>query len=130
MNTFEQFTALVTQHANGLSPEQLAVYWRLSTSGECVSPSYEVFRGYPARHPMEEFVSMASSRNAIRPDDYLGDLRRGPHQIIGALADVSTTHGASLPIYFFPGAGIYAAAVSDTEVLDVWMSWPCYPENW
>ena len=99
MNTFEQFKAQVTQHACGLGPEQLAGYWGRSTSGECVSPSYEVFRGYPTRHPLAEFVEMAASRNGIRPDDYLGDLLRGPHEVVGSLTDV-------------------------------WMSWPCYPENW
>lgn len=130
MNTFEQFKAQVTQHACGLGPEQLAGYWGRSTSGECVSPSYEVFRGYPTRHPLAEFVEMAASRNGIRPDDYLGDLLRGPHEVVGSLTDDSTSPAASLPVYFFPGAGIYAAAVSDIEVLDVWMSWPCYPENW
>lgn len=130
MNKFEQFTTKVTLHACGLSQEQLAGYWAQSTSGECVSPSYEVFRGYPFRHPLSEFVEMAASCNAIQPDDYLGDLLKGPHQIVGILADDSNSLGISQTIYFFPDAGIYAAAVSDTEVLDVWLSWPCYPVNW
>lgn len=130
MNMFDQFTTQVIAHASGLRQEQLSGFWALSCSGECVSPSYEVFRGYPARHTLSEFVEMAASRNAIRSDDYMGDLLRGPYQVVGALTDNGVSPGSSLPVYSFPDAGIYTAAVSDTEVLDVWLSWPCYPESW
>lgn len=73
---------------------------------------------------------MAAFRNAIRPGDYLGDFFRGPHQVVGNLWADSMSSAVRMPVYFFPDAGIYAAAISDTEVLDVWMGWPCYPENW
>ncbi|EFH6756313.1 hypothetical protein GNW48_16610 [Escherichia coli] len=85
MDDKEQFTNLVAKHASGLTEEQLAGYDACSLDGECVTPSYEVFRGYRTRHT---------------------------------------------PVYFFPDTGVYAAAVSETRVLDAWLCWPCYPANW
>ncbi|QAZ74654.1 hypothetical protein FORC82_p133 (plasmid) [Escherichia coli] len=53
MDDKEQFTNLVAKHASGLTEEQLAGYDACSLDGECVTPSYEVFRGIvPATHWM------------------------------------------------------------------------------
>nr|WP_235684259.1 hypothetical protein [Salmonella enterica] len=87
MDDKEQFTNLVAKHASGLTEEQLAGYDACSLDGECVTPSYEVFRGYRTRHTLDEFLEMAISLNAIHPDEYLTDMLLKPHEVIGALAD-------------------------------------------
>ncbi|EJI0742394.1 hypothetical protein ACEU81_005165, partial [Escherichia coli] len=53
-----------------------------------------------------------------------------PHEVIGALADEGDQLNNATPVYFFPDTGVYAAAVSETRVLDAWLCWPCYPANW
>lgn len=130
MDDKEQFTNLVAKHASGLTEEQLAGYDACSLDGECVTPSYEVFRGYRTRHTLDEFLEMAISLNAIHPDEYLTDMLLKPHEVIGALADEGDQLNNATPVYFFPDTGVYAAAVSETRVLDTWLCWPCYPANW
>ncbi|MDU1985585.1 MAG: hypothetical protein E6733_10815 [Streptococcus parasanguinis] len=130
MNNIDQFKKTVFEHACSLSPEQMSVYQSQSNTGECISMSYEVFRGYMERNSLEDFVAMAVSQNAIHPDAYLSDLLQDNHEVIGSLNNELQLQAADIPIFFFPGSGIYAAAVSENEVLDVWLSWPCYPVNW
>ena len=117
MDDKEQFTNLVAKHASGLTEEQLAGYDACSTDGECVTPSYEVFRGIVPAIP-DEFLEMAISLNAIHPDEYLTDMLLKPHEVIGALADEGDQLNNATPVYFFPDTGVYAAAVSETRVLD------------
>ncbi|HFK2713334.1 TPA: hypothetical protein ACG1OX_003934 [Escherichia coli] len=111
MDDKEQFTNLVAKHASGLTEEQLAGYDACSLDGECVTPSYEVFRGYRTRHTLDEFLEMAISLNAIHPDEYLTDMLLKPHEVIGALADEGDQLNNATPVYFFPDTGVYAAAV-------------------
>ena len=118
MDDKEQFTSLVAKHASRLTEEQLAGYDDCSQYGECVSPSYEVF------------LELAISLNAIHPDEYLTDMLLKPHEVIGALADEGDQLNNATPVYIFPDTGVYAAAVSETRVLDAWLCWPCYPANW
>ncbi|MEX8598708.1 hypothetical protein AB8D83_23510, partial [Salmonella enterica] len=73
---------------------------------------------------------MAITLNAIHPDEYLTDMLLKPHEVIGALADEGDQLNNATPVYFFPDTGVYAAAVSETRVLDAWLCWPCYPANW
>ncbi|WP_337224678.1 hypothetical protein [Salmonella enterica] len=115
MDDKEQFTNLVAKHASGLTEEQLAGYDACSLDGECVTPSYEVFRGYRTRHTLDEFLEMAISLNAIHPDEYLTDMLLKPHEVIGALADEGDQLNNATPVYFFPDTGVYAAAVSETR---------------
>jgi hypothetical protein len=79
---------------------------------------------------LDEFLEMAISLNAIHPDEYLTDMLLKPHEVIGALADEGDQLNNATPVYFFPDTGVYAAAVSETRVLDAWLCWPCYPANW
>lgn len=130
MNNIEQFKITVIEHACSLSPDQMSIFQFQSNTGECISMSYEVFRGYMERNSLEDFVAMAVSQNAIHPDAYLSDLLLGNHEVIGSFINELQPEAADIPVYFFPGNGIYAAAVSENEVLDVWLSWPCYPVNW
>ncbi|HAP2476153.1 TPA: hypothetical protein ISC70_004488 [Escherichia coli] len=130
MDDKEQFTSLVAKHASRFTEEQLAGYDACSQYGECVSPSYEVFRGYRTRHTLDEFLELAISLNAIHPDEYLTDMLLKPHEVIGALADEGDQLNNATPVYIFPDTGVYAAAVSETRVLDAWLCWPCYPANW
>ncbi|HHL0036614.1 TPA: hypothetical protein ACQZK0_004887 [Enterobacter mori] len=130
MNKIEQFKEKVIEHSRSISPDQMSMFQSQSNTGECISMSYEVFRGYMERNSLEDFVEMAVSQNAIHPDAYLSDLLQGSHEVIGSLINELQQQAADIPIYFFPGNGIYAAAVSENEVLDVWLSWPCYPVNW
>lgn len=130
MNNIEHFKKKVAEHASRLDSDQIGLFQLQSCTGECVSLSYEVFRGYLERHSLADFVEMAVSRNAIRPDEYLSDLLQGTHEIIGSLLEGKYNNAEGTPIYFFQDKGIYAAAVSENEVLDAWMSWPCYPVNW
>lgn len=125
-----KFTKLVAKHASGLTGELLAVYDACSLNGECVTPAYEVFRGYRSRHTLDEFLEMAISLNAIHPDEYLSDMLLNPCEVIGALSDEEDQFNNASLVYFFPGTGVYAAAVSETRVLDAWLCWPCYPANW
>ncbi|MDC9092924.1 hypothetical protein PSK32_00335 [Escherichia coli] len=80
--------------------------------------------------PLDEFLELAISLNAIHPDEYLTDMLLKPHEVIGALADEGDQLNNATPVYFFPDTGVYAAAVSETRVLDAWLCWPCYPANW
>ncbi|HCR9954135.1 TPA: hypothetical protein OHP72_005278, partial [Escherichia coli] len=105
MDDKEQFTNLVAKHASGLTEEQLAGYDACSLDGECVTPSYEVFRGYRTRHTLDEFLEMAISLNAIHPDEYLTDMLLKPHEVIGALADEGDQLNNATPVYFFPDTG-------------------------
>ena len=118
MTDIEQFEKQVAQHASSLSPDQISEFLSQSNTGECVSMSYEVYRGYLERHSLVELVKIAVSRNAIRPADYLNDLLSGAHEVSGSLVDNTKLETEGRPVYFFPAAGIYAAAVSDTEVID------------
>jgi len=81
------------------------------------------------REPIR-WAYIAVSQNAIHPDAYLNDLLQGNHEVIGSLINEFQPEAADIPIYFFPANGIYAAALSENEVLDAWLSWPCYPLNW
>lgn len=76
------------------------------------------FPGYRTRHTTDEFLEMAISLNAIHPDEYLTDMLLKPHEVIGALADEGDQLNNATPVYFFPDTGVYAAAVSETRVLD------------
>jgi hypothetical protein len=76
------------------------------------------FPGYRTRHTLDEFLEMAISLNAIHPDEYLTDMLLKPHEVIGALADEGDQLNNATPVYFFPDTGVYAAAVSETRVLD------------
>lgn len=78
-------------------------------------------RGFPGvSYPpyLDEFLEMAISLNAIHPDEYLTDMLLKPHEVIGALADEGDQLNNATPVYFFPDTGVYAAAVSETRVLD------------
>ncbi len=86
------------------STRAIVRFWALSCSGECVSPSYEVFRGI---------------QHAIRYQNLLRWLHpampstRGLHGRFASGAvpgcrwptDNGTLLGTSLPVYFFPEAG-------------------------
>lgn len=74
--------------------------------------------GYRTRHTTDEFLELAISLNAIHPDEYLTDMLLKPHEVIGALADEGDQLNNATPVYFFPDTGVYAAAVSETRVLD------------
>ncbi|WP_395314673.1 hypothetical protein V1588_24285 (plasmid) [Enterobacter hormaechei subsp. xiangfangensis] len=111
MDDKEQFTNLVAKHASGLTEEQLAGYDACSLDGECVTPSYEVFRGYRTRHTLDEFLEMAISLNAIHPDEYLTDMLLKPHEVIGALADEGDQLNNATPVYFFPDTGVQRPSV-------------------
>lgn len=99
MDDKEQFTSLVAKHASRFTEEQLAGYDACSQYGECVSPSYEVFRGYRTRHTLDEFLELAISLNAIHPDEYLTDMLLKPHEVIGALADEGDQLNNATPVY-------------------------------
>lgn len=123
MDDKEQFTSLVAKHASRFTEEQLTGYDACLQYGECVSPSYEVFRGYRTRHTLDEFLELTISLNAIHPDEYLTDMLLKPHEVIGALTDEGDQLNNATPVYFFPDTGVYAAVVSETRVLDAWL---CY----
>lgn len=129
MDDKEQFTNLVAKHASGLTEEQLAGYdacsWMVNASR-----LHTRFSGVSYPPYLDEFLEMAISLNAIHPDEYLTDMLLKPHEVIGALADEGDQLNNATPVYFFPDTGVYAAAVSETRVLDAWLCWPCYPANW
>lgn len=130
MEDISLFKNHVVRHAQTLSDDQRQVYLNQCRDGECVTISMEVYRGHLGRATLAEFVDNAASRNGIRPEDYFTGWLNTPHEIIATLSPEDTGLEQPAPIYFFPGNGVYAVAVSETEVIDVWMSWPCYPENW
>ena len=128
MNITEQFQQHVVSHMQNLSAKDREAWVAQSEEGDCVTISYEVYRGHLGRTSNEEFVSNATSHNGIRPEEYFIPWLTGPHEVIGRVAHDDSF--SQTPIYFFPHNGVYAMAISETQVMDMWLSWPCYPANW
>lgn len=128
MEITEQFQQHVVSHMQKLSAKDREGWVEQSGHGECVSMSYEVFRGHLGRNTNEAFAAIATSHNGIRPEEYFTPWLAGPHEVIGAV--IHDDVASPVPVYFFPDNGVYAVAISETEVLDMWLSWPCYPANW
>lgn len=128
MDLTEQFQQHVVSHMKNLSSVERQGWVDQSERGECVSISYEVYRGHLGRNTNEAFAAVATSHNAICPEDYFTPWLSGPHEIIGAVGQDDGT--SPVPVYFFPHNGVYAMAINQTTVVDMWLSWPCYPVGW
>lgn len=129
MDNFCQFKKHVTAHFLNVSDEQFRTFQEQSKTGKCLTPNFEIYRGHGERVSREAFIDIAISVNGIRPENYFGVLDNEPVEIIGMLEE-PTRNGESTPVCFYPGKGIYAMAGSETRVYDMWLSWPCYPQNW
>ncbi|MBL5885713.1 hypothetical protein I7V28_19625 [Lelliottia amnigena] len=127
MTITEQFQQHVVTHMQNLSAESRAAWAAFSEEGECVSISCEVYRGCLGRKCNDDFVAMATAHNGIRPDEYFIPWLAGPHEVIGTVTCDDTSPA---PVYFFQHNGVYAMVISETQVMDMWLSWPRYPADW
>lgn len=62
--------------------------------------SYEVCRGHLGRNTNEAFAAVATSHNAIRPEDYFTPWLLGPHEIIATVGQDDDTSPA--PSLYLP----------------------------
>ena len=115
MDDKEQFTSLVAKHAPDSPKSSWPGMMPVPQYGECVSPSYEVFRGIKIPPHPDEFLELAISLNAIHPDEYLtgyaskealwGDRCSGWWRL--------TRLNNATPGFIFPIPAFHAAAVSE-----------------